>query len=648
MRSLPFLTACAASLPLLLTPARAQTGGAAPLDTLDLSLIQQDYGAAHAGKTVDGHPLTLGGKVYERGIGTHAGSRFDIDLKKGAQAFSAVVGVDDETGKKGSVEFAVLADGRKVAGSGVLHGGDAPVRLEASVAGAKTLALIVTDAGDGIDYDHADWANAQVTLVSDASPRPVAYAPPAEPPRIAYVPADPRPAIHGPRITGATPGHPFLFMIPATGEGPLTFAARGLPAGLSLDARTGIIAGSLASAGETTVHLTVTGPQGKSSRDLIIVGGRNKLALTPPMGWNSWNVWAGNVTAANVKSSAESMIRSGLAAHGYQYVNIDDTWEAKRDADGKILTNEKFPNMKELTGYVHSLGLKVGIYSSPGPTTCAGYTASYRHEDQDAQSYADWGFDYLKYDWCSYGNIAKDNSLPELQKPYKTMQASLAKVDRDILYSLCQYGMGDVWKWGAEVGAQCWRTTGDINDSWGSLHGIYESQAGHEVYAGPGHWNDPDMLVVGSVGWGNPHPSRLTPNEQILHMSLWSLLSAPLLSGCDMDKLDKFTLALLTNDEAIDINQDLLGRPASKVLTDANGGEIWARPLFDGTTAVGLVNPNGAPLTITANWSDLKISGRQPVRDVWLHEDLGSKSGRYAVEVPTHGCVLLKIGKPRK
>jgi len=648
MRSLSFLTSCAVSLPLLLVPAWAQTASSVQLETLDLSLIQQDYGSAHAAKTVDSHPLTLGGKVFEHGIGTHAGSRFDVDLKAGAQSFSAVVGVDDETEKKGSVQFTVLVDGKKAAGTGVLHGGDAPVKLEANVAGAKMLTLVVEDGGDGIAFDHADWADAQVTLAADTSPRPVAYMAPIEPARIAYVPDDPKPAIHGPRITGATPGYPFLFMIPATGQGPLTFAAKGLPAGVSLDSRTGIISGSLASAGETKVQLTVTGPQGKSSRDLTIVGGKGKLALTPPMGWNSWNVWAGNVTAANVKSSAESMIKSGLAAHGYQYINIDDTWEAKRDADGKILTNDKFPNMKELTDYIHSLGLKAGIYSSPGPTTCAGFTASYEHEDQDAQSYADWGFDYLKYDWCSYGNIAKDQSLFEVQKPYKTMQASLAKVNRDIIYSLCQYGMGDVWKWGAEVDAQCWRTTGDINDSWGSLRSIYESQAGHEVYAGPGHWNDPDMLVVGSVGWGNPHPSKLTPNEQILHMSLWSLLSSPLLSGCDMDKLDKFTLALLTNDEAIDINQDPLGKPAGKIKTDDAGGEIWARPLFDGTMAVGLVNPTSAPITISANWSDLKINGRQPVRDLWLHKDLGAKNGSYAVEVPTHGCVLIKIGKAKK
>ena len=198
--------------------------------------------------------------------------------------------------------------------------------------------------------------------------------------------------------------------------------------------------------------------------------------------------------------------------------------------------------MKSLSNYVHSKGLKLGIYSGPGPLTCAGFTASYQYEQQDAQRYADWGIDYLKYDWCSYGNVAKDQSLPELKKPYLVMRAALDKVSRDIVYSLCQYGMGNVWEWGTEVGGNCWRTTGDITDTWTSMSKIGFNQAGHEKYAGAGHWNDPDMLVVGLVGWGPQlHPTHLTPDEQYTHISLWSLLSAPLLIGCDLSKLDDFT-----------------------------------------------------------------------------------------------------------
>ena len=444
-------------------------------------------------------------------------------------------------------------------------------------------------------------------------------------------------------------------MIPATGDGPLTYSAKRLPAGLTLDAKTGILSGALAHAGTTPVLLTVRGPKGAASRTLTIVGGLHTLALTPPMGWNSWNVWAGRVDAGKVKDAADELIAAGLAGHGFGYVNIDDTWElgrsgdTGRDAQGNILTNAKFPDMAALAAYVHSKGLKIGIYSGPGPTTCGGYTASYRHEAQDAATYAKWGFDYLKYDWCSYDQtVHGDHSLPVLEKPYDLMGAALAAQPRDIVFSLCQYGMGDVWQWGASTGGNSWRTTGDIQDNWGSLHSIYESQAGHSAYAGPGHWNDPDMLMVGVVGFGNTHPTHLTPNEQIVHLSMWCLLSAPLLIGCDLTKLDPFTLALLTNDEALDINQDPLGKPADLLSKNADDGEVWARPLFDGTHAVGLVNGDLEPHTLTVSWAALGLTGPQPVRDLWLHKNAGTFPSAYSVEVPAHGAVLLKIGKPNK
>lgn len=466
------------------------------------------------------------------------------------------------------------------------------------------------------------------------------------PPRLVILADEPRPAIHGPRIVGATPGHPFLFRIPATGQGPLAYAVKPLPPGLTLNPVTGVLSGTLAHPGTRTVTLVVTGLKGRAKRDLTLVVGPHSLALTPPLGWNSWNVWAGTVDENKVRDAASQLVATGLAAHGYQYVNIDDTWEAGRDAQGRILTNARFPDMKRLAADLHAQGLKLGIYSSPGPKTCAGYEGSYGHEVLDAQTYAEWGIDYLKYDWCSYGSIVHgDRSLPALQKPYAVMQAALAASSRDIVYSLCQYGMGDVWAWGATVGGNCWRTTGDIHDGWRSLHGIYESQAGHEANAGPGHWNDPDMLMVGIVGFGNTHPTRLTPNEQILHVSLWCLLSAPLLIGCDLTRLDSFTRALLSNDEALDINQDILGRPASRV-QQAGESEVWARPLYDGTHAVGLVNGASEPVSITAQFSSIGLAGRQPVRDLWLHKDVGMSASSYTAIVPAHGCVLLKIGKP--
>ena len=624
-------------------------------ETLDLSKMMVGYGTPNAGKSIDGHPLTLAGVVYPHGIGTHAASEFIVNLYGSATRFSALVGVDDETKQAGSVAFSVIVDGRIAAQTGVLHGGDKPQMMSVDLTGARRMTLRVTDGGDGITYDHADWAGALLTLVPGAASKPEAFTVPIVPARLTVPTPDPKPAIHGPRVIGATPGHPFLFLVPATGDGPLVYSADKLPAGLTLDPKTGIISGALAGAGKTAVTLTVRGPGGAAKRGLMIVGGTHQLALTPPLGWNSWNVWAGRVDAGKVRDAADEMISAGLAQHGFQYVNIDDTWElgrsgdTGRDAAGNIQTNDKFPDMPGLAAYIHSKGLKVGLYSSPGPTTCGGYTASYQHEAQDAATYAKWGFDYLKYDWCSYGSVVYgDHSLPALQKPYNVMGAALASSPRDIVFSLCQYGDGDVWKWGASTGGNSWRTTGDIQDNWGSLHSIYESQAGHSVYAGPGHWNDPDMLMVGVVGFGNTHPTHLSPNEQVLHISMWCLLSSPLLIGCDMTKLDPLTLTLLTNDEALDINQDPLGKPAGLISKDANDGEVWARPLFDGTHAVGLINGDSEPRTLSVSWSALGVFGPQSVRDLWLHKNAGSFSSSYAVEVPAHGAVLLKVGKPNR
>ena len=258
---------------------------------------------------------------------------------------------------------------------------------------------------------------------------------------------------------------------------------------------------------------------------------------------------------------------------------------AGRDANGEILTNEKFPDMKGLVDYIHGKGLKAGIYSGPGNTTCQGLAASYQHEAQDARTYAKWGFDYLKYDWCGYPVQANTNSpLDVLQKPYTLMRGVLDSLDRDIVFSLCQYGWGRVWEWGDTVGGNLWRVTGDITDTWVSMSSIGFQQTGHEKFAGPGHWNDTDMLVVGHLGWGRlekPRPTNLTPNEQLTHISLWALQAAPLLIGADMTQIDDWTINLLGNREVLAINQDPLGRAAGRIASD-NWTQVWARPLADG------------------------------------------------------------------
>jgi len=476
------------------------------------------------------------------------------------------------------------------------------------------------------------------------------------------------PAINGPRVIGTTPGKPFLFLIPATGEAPLTYAAENLPLGLTLDPKTGIISGSLLYGGEYDVKITVSNPKGSATRKLKILGGVHKLAQTPPLGWNSWNVWGLSVSADKVKAAADAMVKSGLTAHGFSYVNIDDGWEkghdtAKRalsdinalfnagwdhgrDQDGNILTNDKFPDMKELADYLHSKGLKLGIYSSPGVQTCGRYEGSYGHELEDAKTYAQWGIDYLKYDWCTYTVDAHGIRLNDFQEPYVHMRKHLDEIDRDIVYSLCQYGMKKVWTWGAEVGGNLWRTTGDITDTWKSLSTIGFKQPEIAQYSGPGHWNDPDMLVVGKVGWGPTlHESKLNKAEQLTHITIWAMEAAPLLIGCDMTNMDQFTLDLLTNDDVLAIDQDPLGKAA--IVKARNGlTEVWARPLFDGAMAVALFNKSDEKVEVIANWQDLGLQGTQPVRDLWQRKDLGSFDGSFKAAVLPHCAVMVKVGSP--
>jgi alpha-galactosidase len=502
---------------------------------------------------------------------------------------------------------------------------------------------------------------------------------PLEPAVILTPKAPATPRINGARIFGVRPGSPFLYTIAATGERPMTFSAQGLPPGLKLDATSGQITGVLSQAGEHRVTLEARNARGKAARTLKIVCGP-LIGLTPALGWNSWNCFASAVTADKVKAAADAMVSSGLVNHGWTYINIDDFWQVHRDsndptlrgphrdAQGNILPNPRFPDMKALTDYVHGRGLKIGIYSSPGPWTCGGCVGSFDHEFQDAASYAAWGFDYLKYDWCSYspdlesgrGNSTKTTdkvrnfggSNPkervDLMRPYAVMQAALAKQPRDILYSLCQYGMGNVWEWGAEVGGNSWRTTGDIVDTWSSMSGIGFKQTGHARFVGPGHFDDPDMLVVGKVGWGPQlHPTRLTPNEQYTHISLWCLLASPLLIGCDMTQMDEFTLSLLTNDEVLDVNQDPLGRQAERV-AQTGKLEVWAKDMEDGSKVVGLFNRGTDAQSVTARWSDLGLQGSRIVRDLWRQQDLGRFNGEFKASVPRHGVVLVRISAPAK
>jgi alpha-galactosidase len=480
-------------------------------------------------------------------------------------------------------------------------------------------------------------------------------------------PSPATPQIHGARVFGVHPGHPFLFTVAATGQRPMTFSAEGLPDTLDLDAASGQITGKAPAAGDYHVTLHATNALGTTQRDLLIKAG-DAIALTPPMGWNSWNCFAGAVTEDRVKSAADAMVKSGLADHGWTYINVDDVWQVnpmkgrrdptlagpERNPDGTIHPNARFPDMKGLADYIHARGLKAGLYSSPGPYTCGGCTGSYRHEAQDAATYAQWGFDYLKYDWCSYQKIYKEEfggqGIEGLQKPYRVMAAALARQPRDLVYSFCQYGMGDVWKWAAALGGNSWRTTDDIGDNWPSMWRNGQRQADLAPYAGPGHWNDPDMLVVGKVGWGpNLHATHLTPDEQYTEISLWCLQAAPLLLGCDLTQLDPFTLGLLTNDEVLDVDQDPLGKAAQIIGPGQNFNiyqaiQIWARPLEDGSVAVGFFNQGTTAEKAVVYWPNLlKMAGPYKVRDLWRQKELGTSARMFETQVPPHGVVLVRV-----
>lgn len=497
-------------------------------------------------------------------------------------------------------------------------------------------------------------------------------------PEILTPPVADTPRVNGPSIFGVRPGAPFLYAIPATGKRPLTFAVDDLPAGLKLDPATGHITGKLSKKGEYTVTLRAQNALGSAGKKFRIVVG-DKIALTPPMGWNSWNCWGGAVSQEKVLSSARAMVEKGLRDHGWTYINVDDGWQGVRGGKrNAIQPNKKFPDMKALADEIHGMGLKFGIYSSPWRGTYLGHIGgssdnadgtydwikagnhnefygfgktqeqeggkygnwrigAFSFAEPDAAQWAEWNVDYLKYDWFP-------NDVAHVEE----MTKALRKSGRDVVYSLSNTALYDQAGDYARL-SSAWRTTGDINDSWESVRRIGFSQDRWAAYTGPGHWNDPDMLVVGKVGWGpNLHPTRLTPDEQYTHISLWCLLSAPLLIGCDIAQMDDFTLGLLTNDEVLEINQDVLGKQATQISNDGTK-IVYTKTLEDGSTAVGLFNVGDAETTVGLSWGPWGSlaspdGGKRLVRDLWRQKDLGVFDGKFETKVPPHGVVLVRLG----
>ena len=665
------------------------------LDGADLSTMACGWGTPKARASIDGNPITIGGATFERGVGTHALSTWLLEVGGRGKRFTAMVGVDGEVRNSGaSVEFFVLGDRKVLWTSGVLKAGDGPKAVDVDISGVRLLGLLVTDAGDGIDYDHADWADARIvadgglTAADLTASQSAAMKEAGAGERTVLTPAaKPEPRINGASVFGVRPGHPVLYTVAATGDRPMAFSAEGLPKGLTLDAAAGRISGTLSAPGEYRVTVTATNALGSASRVIRIVAG-DEIALTPPLGWNSWNCWGGSVTAEQVLSSARAMADRGLVNHGWTYINIDDGWQGVRGGEfNGIQGNRKFPDMKGLADAVHALGLKIGIYSTPWKGSYEGHIGSsadnadgtydwiargeangdMRHKDyekgrnrgwefgkhsfavNDAKQWAAWGFDYLKYDW-------NPNDVPHV----KEMADALRGSGRDIVLSLSNSApFASVTALSSL--AQAWRTTGDIRDTWESVSRIGFPQDRWRPSARPGHWNDPDMLVVGLVGWGPKlRETRLTPDEQYTHMSLWSLLSAPLLLGNDLARLDDFTLGLLTNDEVLEVNQDPLGRQAA-LLRKSDGREIWVKDLEDGSKAVGIFYPANefsdpaayfqwdgrGPAEVSFSGAEIGFPYAFRARDLWRQQDLGRFTGNYTARVPFHGVVLLRVWDAR-
>ena len=373
-----------------------------------------------------------------------------------------------------------------------------------------------------------------------------------------------------------------------------------------------------------------------------------QVAQTPPMGWNSWNYFARNVDDKGVRAAADMIVSTGMKDAGYIYVNIDDTWEGKRDETGVLHTNEKFPDMKALADYVHSKGLKLGIYSGPGTKTCAGYEASLGHEEQDAKMYAEWGIDYLKYDLCSFRTDVMAKQAPNdsaaqmklMYDAYDKMGKALKATGRPIVYSLCQYGWDAVWEWGPKVNANLWRTTGDIRPTWESMYAILSSQEGLQNYAGPGHWNDPDMLEVGN--------GKLTLQENRSHFSMWAMLAAPLLAGNDLPNMKPEIKEILTNKDVIAIDQDKLGKQGRRVYSEGEV-DVWERDLSGGAKAIAILSAGSERVSthpFHLSLAKLGLHGSQTGKDLWSGKSV-TLTDNMPIELARHDILLVRLDQPK-
>jgi len=639
------------------------------LDELSIPVFSQGIPAVVVNRNAGNDSLRIGSARYDRGLGVHSTSILYFLMNGRAHGFSAVVGADDQANPSMITRFYVVGDKKILFASGDMRAGDPPKQVHVNLEGIQRLGLLVTNDKDAA-RNYSDWADAKFIMSGGSLPRSI----PNDDEKYILTPPPPAlPRINSPKVFGARPGNPFLFTVVATGETPITYSVDNLPEGLVVNAATGIISGSVTQGGVYHARMKAKNRKGETTKDLVIKIG-DTIALTPPMGWNGWNSWAREIDKEKVLASADAMVKMELNRHGWTYINIDDAWQGQRGGKWNALQpNEKFPGFKAMVDEIHAKGLKLGVYSTPWISSYAGYpggssdfrngeypdsirqnkrayrhTGKYRFEKEDALQMAEWGVDYLKYDWRI--------DLVSAER----MAAALKNTGRDILYSLSNsapFALAGDW---ARI-ANAWRTGPDIRDSWQSLYTSVFTLDKWAPYGGPGHWNDPDMMILGNVTTGaKMHPTRLTPDEQYSHVSLFSLLSAPLLIGCPIEQLDAFTLNLLTNDEVIDIDQDPLGKPARLVATE-NDVQVWLKTLEDGSYAVGMFNIDGfgktpasyfrwgdeKAKTFTLDLAKLGLKGRYTIRNVWKQQDMGEYSGVFTTEIRHHGVMLIRLSQQK-
>ena len=651
--------------------------------SLELPSVWQEWanGVPTANKSSAGKPISIANQIFERGVGMHAPYTLFVDLNKGGQRFSAQVGVDDGAAIKAIssknplfgggafnsentdkaknhvvVSFQIYGDGKILFDSGKMKLGDPAKAIDVDLCGIRVLEMVASNHGY-YPWALLSWGEAKFEMASGIKPKILAERDVDADRVILTPPKSAKPRINGAKVVGVGPGKPFLHGLAVTGKRPMQYSIENLPSGLTFDRHTGRISGVLKTPGDYQLLVKAWNAEGSAESVLQIRCGET-LALTPPMGWNSWQIYGTKVSQEKVLRQAHAMVKSGLIDHGYNYINIDNGWTATRGGKFNAIQPDlvKFPDIKGCVDAIHGLGLRAGIYSSPwisgygntcGDTsdhpdgrwdpeygkTIQGRCGKYSFAANDVQQWVEWEFDLMKYDWH-----------PMDIKHTRIMSEALKAASRDFVFTISNTGFVKDAPEYVKL-TNFWRIGGDNLDIWPKIDQVFDIAEIWAPFAGPGHWNDPDMLLLGVLAWGNEKQSRLarlSANEEYSHMSFWSLGAYPLLLSCDLEKLDPFTLGLLTNDEVLEVNQDSLGKAARRLLKE-NFLEIWVKEMADGSKVVGIFNRGRIPLTRSIRWQELQLNGQQKVRDLWRQQDMGIFASDFAAEIPRHGVQLIRL-----